>query len=417
MTFSVWLIFFRIIAWSSCIGKTFHLILSERITTFVTENRYVKNEIQKAFLPGINGVVEHNIVMDEIIKDAKEKKKTVHISFYDLEDAFGSVPHNLIFDTLERNNFPTQISEYIKLLYQNTSAIVNTKKFKSNIFSFKRGVIQGDPLSPIIFLMTFNPIIEYLEKEQERFGYSLNGTKIISLPYADDFCSITTNMRSHQKIMNEINRKIETMGMRLKPIKCRTFSIRSGTPTLIHFKIKENKIPSIAEEEQKFLGKVISFSGKSIDNYNLIKENFTKQLKNLDNTKIRNEYKLWIYKNYFLPSKRFLLTVHELTSSYLKMLDTQTFQFVKKWAGLPKCASNTIFTTNVALDIPSITQLYTETHCLNHATTRIKGDKIVNQALNSKLQRESNCKRNKSVAIGVEEFYNSHSDKENQKKQ
>ena len=149
----------------------------ERITTFVTENRYVKNEIQKAFLPGINGVVEHNIVMDEIIKDAKEKKKTVHISFYDLEDAFGSVPHNLIFDTLERNNFPTQISEYIKLLYQNTSAIVNTKKFKSNIFSFKRGVIQGDPLRPIIFLMTFNPIIEYLEKEQERFGYSLNGKK------------------------------------------------------------------------------------------------------------------------------------------------------------------------------------------------------------------------------------------------
>ena len=33
---------------------------------------------------------------------------------------------------------------------------------------------------------------------------------------------------------------------------------------------------------------------------------------------MRNEYKLWIYSNYFLPSKRFLLTVHNLTDTHLK---------------------------------------------------------------------------------------------------
>ena len=56
--------------------------------------------MQKAFLPGINGCIEHNMAMDEVIKNARIKKRTVHITFFDLEDAFGSVPHSLIQDTL-----------------------------------------------------------------------------------------------------------------------------------------------------------------------------------------------------------------------------------------------------------------------------------------------------------------------------
>ena len=45
--------------------------------------------------------------------------------------------------------------------------------------------------------------------------------KYESMPYADDFCLIATDLRKHQKIQNEIKSKIESMGMRLKPAKCR----------------------------------------------------------------------------------------------------------------------------------------------------------------------------------------------------
>ena len=47
--------------------------------------------------------------------------------------------------------------------------------------------------------------------------------------------------------------KIEIMGMRLKPAKCRSFSIRSGVPSRINFTISETEIPNIFQEEQKFL--------------------------------------------------------------------------------------------------------------------------------------------------------------------
>ena len=60
---------------------------------------------------------------------------------------------------------------------------------------------------------------------------NLNGEKIITLPHAGDFCLITTYLRKYQKIQNEIKSKIESMEMKLKPAKCRSFSIRSGVPS------------------------------------------------------------------------------------------------------------------------------------------------------------------------------------------
>ena len=157
--------------------------------------------MQKAFLPGISGCTEHNAVMDEVIKDARHRKKTLHITFFDLEDAFGSVPHALIDHTLRRNHFPQSLQSYFKQFYGNTQSKVITKNFQSEPFHFRRGVTQGDPMSPIIFILAFNPIIDFILK-QEQFGYELNNKKVITLPYADDFCLVTTNMRVQLRLIS-----------------------------------------------------------------------------------------------------------------------------------------------------------------------------------------------------------------------
>ena len=66
---------FRMIALSGCIGKTFHLLINKRLTTFLVKNNLVDPAMQKAFLPGINGTIEHNIAMEEVIKNARKTKK------------------------------------------------------------------------------------------------------------------------------------------------------------------------------------------------------------------------------------------------------------------------------------------------------------------------------------------------------
>ena len=364
---------------SGCIGKTYHLILSERLTTFLTRNKLIDPTLQKEFLPGINGCIEHNLVMEEIVKDAKGRKKTCHITFFDLEDAFGSVPHSLIDKTLERNFVPPNIRTYFHNLYKHSTAVAQTKSWRSDPFTFKRGVFQGDPLSPIVFLLVFNPIIQELQSQSHK-GYKLGDISYITLPYADDFCLISTNKATHQKLINKIHSQIASMGMKLKPSKCRSFSISAGKPKVEPFHIGDSYVPSIRDEEQKFLGRLLFFSGKSEETYTHIKNIFTKGIENIEKALVRNEYKLWIYANYLLPSKRFLLTIHTLTQTQLKTLDTMTDKALKKWIGVPRSATNVVIHMKQSLDIKSISQMYTETHTVSHTRTRLKGDTAVNNA-------------------------------------
>ena len=195
------------IALTGCIGKAYHLLLTERLTTFLTANKFIDPELQKAFLPGINGCIEHNLVMEEVIKDAKSKNRTCHITFFDLEDAFGSVPHSLIDHTLERNFVPPVIRKYLHNLYSHSTAVVESKPWRSDPFKFNRGVFQGDPISPVIFLLVFNPILQELQRNSHK-GYKLGDTSIVTLPCADDFCLISTHIGTHQNTIDKINSQV-----------------------------------------------------------------------------------------------------------------------------------------------------------------------------------------------------------------
>ena len=230
---------------------------------------------------------------------------------------------------MKRAHVPRQIQCYVEKFYDNLESQVVTKNYKSCLFSFKRGVMTGDPMSPICFLLAFQPILSFLKNEEEKYGYDLEGNKTISLPYADDFCLATPNMRTQQRLINEIEKKILSMGMLLKPSKCRSHSITSGKSSDISFKINTNTIPTIKNKEQKFLGKKIFFTAKTKDTLEYLTSEFREKLINLDESLVRNEFKIWIYKNYFLHSIRFLLTVHELPPSSLQKLDAMATKFLK----------------------------------------------------------------------------------------
>jgi len=391
---------FRMISLTCAVGKLYHQIQANRMTDFLLDNELIDPLYQKAFIHGINGCIEHTQMMHEVFGHAQSSKRTVHVTYFDLADAFGSVDHSLIVHTLKRNHVPSVIVKYVQNLYGRLQGKVYGQDWQSETFKFKRGVFQGDPWSPIIFILVFNPLIQHLKSLENTSGYDLNGISLTTLPFADDFCLITRNKATHQKIINDIIQKSKSMNLTLKPEKCRSKSIVSGRPQEVIFKLDDYGIKTVRDMPHKFLGSFITYSNTSTESYTMIKNKIEKVLDNINTTKVRNEYKVRVLNDYVLPSLRYLLSVHSLTDTQLAELDALQARHLKDWLNLPPCATLALMYSSQGLGFKEISQLYLECRTLSFATSYLKADYRVTHALISKEQREGQWKR-KMKTFGI----------------
>ena len=166
------------------------------------------------FKQNFHGCIEHIAVVQEVIQHARLNNKTANINWFDLNDAFGSGPHALIPHVLQHYHIPKSVITYITSLYTKLQGTVFTAEWISETFKFLRGVFQGDPLSGIIFLIVFNPIIEYIKKHTETHGYeikttNLNALSVITTPFADGFNIITRDKALHQELVTDVEKKIQ----------------------------------------------------------------------------------------------------------------------------------------------------------------------------------------------------------------
>ena len=97
------------------------------------------------------------------------------------------------------------------------------------------------------------------------------------------------------------------MGLKLKPRKCKSLSIRSGKSENIGFKLGDAYLGSLLGETfHKFLGAFYTFENLGGEVASLVLSKFRTGLENIDGLLVRDELKVRIYAEYFLNSNRFV---------------------------------------------------------------------------------------------------------------
>ncbi len=163
------------------------------------------------------------------------------------------------------------------------------------------------------------------------------------------------------------------MNLKLKPPKCVSLSRCNRKPTPVNFTLDGTHLATIDS--------TITFTGNQSDTYKVIYDHFHTRLTRIDDLEIRNEYKLNMYNKYLLPASRFILTIHELSVTNLTKLEALTHKFLKNWSGLSSSASISVLHLDQFMSVQSVTEVYHQCHTNAYVTTRMKGDKLVNYAL------------------------------------
>ena len=101
---------FRPIALLNVEGKIFFSLISRRFENHIIHNnKLIKSSIQKGCMEKIPGCWEHMSMVWSELKSSKSNKGNLAAIWLDIANAYGSVPHQLIFFALRRYGVPEQL--------------------------------------------------------------------------------------------------------------------------------------------------------------------------------------------------------------------------------------------------------------------------------------------------------------------
>ena len=110
-------------------------------------------------------------------------------------------------------------------MYSKYSCAIKIGNKRTRFFRCKKGVRQGRPLSPNLFNIYINDIVEWLNKANTTPLLLKNGSKISCLLYADDIVIMSLSEDGLQKCPDELAHfsKMWKLTICMKKTKCITF--------------------------------------------------------------------------------------------------------------------------------------------------------------------------------------------------
>ena len=140
---------------------------------------------QTGFLKG-RFIGENIRLIDSVINFTAAKNIPGLLLFLDFEKAFDTVEWTFIQKTFQHYNFGPSIISWIKLFYHDIESCILNNGWSSGFFKLERGVRQGCPLSPYLFILCVEVLAEAIRRNNNIKGITVNGQEIKISQYADD---------------------------------------------------------------------------------------------------------------------------------------------------------------------------------------------------------------------------------------
>ena len=294
---------------------------------------YLIHPDQSGFLKGRNIGNNVRLIID-IIEYTKYKNIPGAILLLDIQKAFDSVSHEFLIRVLKKFNFSNKFIDWIKVFYSGRKSYVLNYGNMTNPIDMERGIFQGCPISPYLFLLVIEIMALAIRQNCQIKGIPVENQQLkINLLADDSTCFIDGSDASFKSLFNTIDKFSECSGCKLNVAKSEAIWIGSRQGCQSHpfadIGLKWNK------STFKTLG--IHFSLNINQLYNL---NHKIKLKSIENTlncwRVRNLSlvgKICVIKTLLLPQLLYyfsVLCIH-IPKIFFKQLNSLLFHFI--WNG------------------------------------------------------------------------------------
>ncbi|KAK4518334.1 kinetochore-associated Ndc80 complex subunit nuf2 [Mucor velutinosus] len=172
---------------------------------------------QAGFMP-TRFIGDHGLALRLLMEDAQlHSNRSVGV-IIDSAKAYDYVNEQYICKVLQKFGFPTTFITSVCNLFFKTKIAINVNGFMTESVSQKRGLRQGDSISPVLFNFALEPLLLAILNDEKIKGYSIHTAAVKSsslqlvapapvklLAYADDLLVLVNNCAEMQAIQDHIS--------------------------------------------------------------------------------------------------------------------------------------------------------------------------------------------------------------------
>ena len=139
--------------------------------------------------------------------------------FIDFRKAFDTLEWSFLFNCLDSFNFGNEFKRWISTFYKNIQSCVINNGLSSEYFNLTRGVRQGDPLSPYLFLLAVETLAIAIRENEEIKGIVIDKQETKLLQYADDTTAVLSDAESGYKLFQLLDKFKKVSGLKVNSSK------------------------------------------------------------------------------------------------------------------------------------------------------------------------------------------------------
>jgi hypothetical protein len=293
----------------------------------------ILNEEQKGCVKECFGCKEQLIIDTVIMEQARKNNRNIYTAFIDYKKAYDSVPHSWLIKilkiykiNLDLINFLSHVMTFWKTTL---NLSINNTKLKSEPIQIKRGIYQGDSLSPLWFCLAINPLTNLLNSTGYGFNIRLNNTtlsKLNHLLYMDDI-KLYASKKNHILSLLTITENFSNdIGMSFGIDKCKMQSICRGHYEHLEYITQEGEIIKNLNKGEFY--KYLGINQSNHVQHSIIKENLEKQfylrIKSILKSKLNGNNLIKAVNTYAVPLLTYSFGVIKWSKTNLQNINIKT---------------------------------------------------------------------------------------------
>ena len=150
-----------------------------------------------------------------IMEKAREFQKNIYFCFIDYTKAFDCVDHKKLWKILKEMGIPDYLTCLLRNLYAGQEATLRTGHGTTDWFQIRKGICQGGILSPCLFNLYAEYIMENAGLDEAQARIKIAGRNINNLRYADDMTLRAESEEELKSLLMKVKEEREKAGLKV----------------------------------------------------------------------------------------------------------------------------------------------------------------------------------------------------------